>query len=197
MGFLDRLLGRNLTPPPASPRSADELAVERYERLLRTAPTDTIQQAHVEAFERLTPEQLAILFDRFTEHADAAELAGKPAVRPPDARPESLATAATDAEATEPGALKRLFGYGFGVPAAAVLGGAMFVVLAGYVIASHPASGFMAGDDGGSDGETDHDGTAGGHDGMTGGDHGSASDPGIGDPGFDFGADVTGFDFDF
>ena len=41
MGFLDRLLGRG-----NQERSDDEIAIERYEYLLRTAPPETIEQVH-------------------------------------------------------------------------------------------------------------------------------------------------------
>ncbi|MGG7462960.1 hypothetical protein [Plantibacter sp. YIM 135347] len=174
MGFLDRLLGRDLTPAPEPARSADEIAVERYERFLRTAPSGAIERAHVEAFEQLTPDQLAILFDRFSAHAET------PAERPVDARPATLAKAATEAEATEPGVLKRLFGDGFGVPAAAIVGTSIFVILAGYVIVSLPASDVTGQGDGGA--------------GDGGADRGSADH---GDDTLDFSGDVSGFDFDF
>ena len=76
MSLIDRLLGRdeppapNSTPTAAAPRfaqngsagradlpSADEQAVARYRYMLQTAPPETIEQAHEEAFARLTPEQ--------------------------------------------------------------------------------------------------------------------------------------------
>jgi hypothetical protein len=79
MGFLDRILGREPEPadtrsvpdygtPPGAPRDArtersdDEIAIERYRYLLRTAPPETIEQVHEEAFSRLTPEQRAQVF---------------------------------------------------------------------------------------------------------------------------------------
>ena len=65
----DRLLGRTpqptiqvntLRPPrPVPSPDADAVAVERYRYLLRTAPPEDLERAHVEAFERLTPEQRA------------------------------------------------------------------------------------------------------------------------------------------
>src|SRR5829696_5902448 len=73
VGFLDRLFGRDDgsdqyrrqgpvnygRPAPQQPpvRSEDEIAVERYRYLLRTAPPETIEQVHEEAFAKLTPEQ--------------------------------------------------------------------------------------------------------------------------------------------
>jgi hypothetical protein len=69
MGFLDRFLGRSTGPESrrrqhasASSRAApgelsDEQALERYRYLVRTAPPEAIEQAHQEAFTKLTPEQ--------------------------------------------------------------------------------------------------------------------------------------------
>ena len=69
MGFLDRLLGRS-TEPESRPRQdasapsrgapgelTDEQALERYRYLVRTAPPEAIEQAHEQAFAKLTPEQ--------------------------------------------------------------------------------------------------------------------------------------------
>ena len=66
MGFLRKLFGggdeRERIPPDAGRRrapaqSADEQAVERYRYMLRTAPPESSERAHEEAFARLTPEQ--------------------------------------------------------------------------------------------------------------------------------------------
>src|SRR5688572_4859537 len=45
------------TPGMQPPRSEDEIAIERYRYLLRTAPPETIEQVHAEAFGRLTEPQ--------------------------------------------------------------------------------------------------------------------------------------------
>src|SRR5918994_4496742 len=70
MGFLDRLFGRKEEPreqppvPPTShgpsdeghqPADADAQALQRYRYMLKTAPPETIEQAHEEAFAKLTP----------------------------------------------------------------------------------------------------------------------------------------------
>jgi hypothetical protein len=64
-----RLLGRSTGPEsrprqhasaasPAAPGElTDEQALERYRYLVRTAPPEAIEQAHEEAFAKLTPEQ--------------------------------------------------------------------------------------------------------------------------------------------
>ncbi|MFH6690136.1 hypothetical protein QVL82_15075, partial [Cellulosimicrobium funkei] len=43
--------------PAAGQRTPDQVAIDRYRYLLRTAPPDAVEQAHAEAFARLTPEQ--------------------------------------------------------------------------------------------------------------------------------------------
>ncbi|MET4583450.1 hypothetical protein ABIE21_002976 [Conyzicola nivalis] len=127
MGFFDRVFGRDSTleDRPAPHRTADEIAVERYDYLLRTASPKTIDRVHEEAFAKLTPAQLDILFSRLTEAAPEGE-------RPADATPAALAKAATLTEAKQPGALSRAFGGQDG----AGWGGSMYGTLAGYVVAS-------------------------------------------------------------
>ncbi|SDZ27328.1 hypothetical protein [Herbiconiux ginsengi] len=208
MGFLDRLLGREEPqqsapyppqapagqsyPPPAPAaapaRTDDEIAVERYRYLLRTAPPETIEQVHEEAFTKLTPEQRRILFTQLSENAPAGE-------QPRGDDPRSLAQAATRSEIRQPGTLERSFnganrggngGMGFGSMVASSLLG----TVAGYVIGSALVSAFLpnpgadqaAGDagndgaDGSGDGSNDS-GDSGGPD--AGGDAGAASDGGV------------------
>ena len=73
MNAIDRIFGPRADLPveelPTGTSRHDGLAVERYESLLRSAPRTTIVQAHVEAFEMLTPSQLDLLFERFTAAA--------------------------------------------------------------------------------------------------------------------------------
>ena len=57
----------------------DEQAVERYRYMLRTAPPDTIEQAHEEAFSRLTPDQRRLALEQLAgattpqEHRNAGD----------------------------------------------------------------------------------------------------------------------------
>ncbi|MEN0085781.1 MAG: hypothetical protein AAGC66_13550 [Leifsonia sp.] len=171
MGFLDRLLGREEprpngsqqqnagyqpyggpgaaagapAPTGAQPRSEDEIAVERYRYLLRTAPPETIEQVHEEAFAKLTPEQRRMVFEQLSQNAPAGE-------QPRADDPRSLAQAATRSELRQPGTLERsLGGYGggggrggFGGPGL----GSMFATsllgsVAGYVIGSAIVSSFL------------------------------------------------------
>jgi hypothetical protein len=145
MGILDRLFGRReeaaLGNQPMSrsdpggsyqPGSmSDEQALERYRYMLRTAPPETIEQAHEEAFSRLTPEQREQVLRELTEvtpEAERAALAGQD-------DPKSLARLATRAEMREPGVMERVFarpgmttGMGMG------MGGMIFSsMLAGFV----------------------------------------------------------------
>ncbi len=96
MGLRERILGRKVElepePAPAGVPDRDAAAVEQYEQLLRTAPPDVLEQAHVEAFERLTPAQLDLLYERLTATAttDATSDQPTPARRASRTRPPEL-----------------------------------------------------------------------------------------------------------
>ncbi|MET0854371.1 MAG: hypothetical protein ABWY30_07045 [Microterricola sp.] len=180
MGIMDWLFGPR-TPSESHrraaiprERSADEVAIERYRYLLRTAPAQTIEQAHAEAFAQLTPEQRAAVFAELSDGAPAGE---QP--RSDDAR--ELAQAATRRELRSPGTLERSFsgqrgaGPGFG----SMAGSSMLGTIAGVVIGSAIAQAFIPDSVGES---TSADG------GGSGADAG-ASDGGFGDTGFFGGAD--------
>src|SRR5687767_15182616 len=119
MGFLDRLLGRvppqQMSSPEAQPplrtrpaerdsgASEDERAIARYRYLLRTAPPEKLEQAHTEAFARLTPDQREQVLGQLSQ------------TLPPDERlsstePQAMARAATRAELRQPGYLEKTFG---------------------------------------------------------------------------------------
>ncbi len=191
MGFFDRLLGREEQPAatPSRQRTDDEIAVERYEYLLRTAPPETIEKVHAEAFAKLTPQQRDLLFDKLTASADASE-------RPADAAPATLAKAATRAELQQPGTLTRTLGgsaFGGGMGFGGTFASSLLGSVAGYVIGSALVSAFMPMDLGtqaGSDSGSDASGTG------DGGTDAGAADAGGWDAGGDFGAaDFGGGDF--
>ena len=81
MGILDRLFGRDEAPQPrpaqrpgaGAPQSADEQAIARYRYMLKTAPPETIEQAHAEAFAKLTPEQRNMLLQQLSDDMPDAE----------------------------------------------------------------------------------------------------------------------------
>lgn len=215
MGFLDRLLGRTPqddgvprrtatydghespvygTPPPTPTgpgRSEDDVAIDRYRYLLRTAPPEAVEQAHAEAFARLTPEQRRRVLTDLGESLPPAE-------RATSDDPQSLARMATRAEMRNPGTLERSFGgrqgaNGQGGPGmGSMIGSSMLGTIAGVVIGSAVANmmfGPMFGDptanlagDGGTGGEGDPGATE--------------ADPGAGDTGGEFteaGGDFGGF----
>lgn len=209
MGFLDRLLGRTpqddrlhgsaerpgapaygtAPPAPTGPaRSEDDVAIDRYRYLLRTAPPEVVEQAHAEAFERLTPEQRRRVLAELGENVPPAE-------RATSDDPQSLARMATRAEMRNPGTLERSFGGRQGGPGGpggpgmgSMIGSSMLGTIAGVVIGSAVANmmfGPMFGDptadfagDGGTSGAGDPGATEG--------------DPGAGDTG---GGDAGGGDF--
>jgi hypothetical protein len=194
MGFLDRLFGTDTNAEyrrttdqvrqASAARSEDEIAVERYRYLLRTASPEAIEQVHEEAFSKLTPEQRKMLFTQLSADAPAGEA-------PVSDDPRALAVSATRSEMRQPGTMERALGQagnngpGFGSMFASSLLGSV----AGYVIASTLMSAFMPMDMGGdmaSDGSADT-GTDTGTD--TGSDFGgaesiSADGGGFGDAGF-------------
>jgi hypothetical protein len=141
---------------PAAP--TDDEAVERYAYLLRTAPPETIEQVHAEAFRRLTKEQRELVFERLTANASS------PKERPADAEPGTLARAATRAELLQPGALQRSFGGGFGGPSFAnTFGASLLGTVAGYALGAALVDGFLPDDQGGdSDSRDDSSADAGG-----------------------------------
>jgi hypothetical protein len=175
MGFLDRLLGRSSGPAAAQPRRpdasapadlTDEQALERYRYLVRTAPPDAIEQAHEEAFAKLTPEQ------RQKALRDLNAAVPEPE-RATDDDPRSLARMATRADVNRPGTVERAFGGGAGMGGGLL--GTFAAAFAGTVIAQSLFA-ELAG------GETSGEGDGGGE--------GDA-----GDAGADTGGDVGGGDF--
>ena len=117
MGFMDRLRGRSdeqdrrgewtQDAAGAPQRSADEIAIERYRYMLRTAPPEDIERAHEEAFAKLTPEQRRMVLDELSARVPPGERARSDS-------PRDLARMATRAEIREPGILERTFGGGSG-----------------------------------------------------------------------------------
>jgi hypothetical protein len=150
---------------------------------LRTAPPETIEQVHAEAFAKLTDEQRAIIYEELSKGAGTGE-------RPLSSEPATLARAATRAEMRQPGTLERSFsnpayqGPGFG----SMIAGSLIGTVAGYVIGSALVSAFLPWD-GGADASGDTGADSGSEAGAdSGADAGDASgDFGGGDFGGDFG----------
>jgi hypothetical protein len=138
MGLLDRLFGRDEEPGarsgyagarggPSAPATEDELALQRYRYMLRTAPPETIEQAHAEAFAKLTPQQRQQVLRELSEAT--GERAGGD-------DPRSLARMATRAELRQPGITERMFGG----PAMGGYGGMMAGTIFGSLVAGFVGS---------------------------------------------------------
>lgn len=208
MGFLDRLFGasdEHATPParqvpPARPLSEDDLAIERYRYLLRTAPPESIEAVHAEAFAKLTPRQRAEVFRALAEQVPPGE-------RLVSDDPTALARAATRAEVRAPGTMERAFagasaanGGGVAAPSMGqMIGSSMLGTIAGVVIGSAIAQAFLpepsAFDAGGvGDGGAEASGAE--ASGADGGGYDGGGYDGGGDFG-GFGGDFGGGDFGF
>lgn len=145
MGLLDRLFGRTDEPRASAPgigsqqprASADEQALQRYRYMLRTAPPETIEQAHEEAFAKLTPEQRAEVLRDLAEVTPPEERAG---VGAGQTDPKSLARLATRAEMREPGVMERTFSRGGMGMGGMGMGGMMAGTIFGSLVAGFVGS---------------------------------------------------------
>jgi len=121
MGFLARLMGvesdadrqptatqRPLGSPPVV--GSEQQALERYRYMLRTAPPETLEQAHAEAFAKLSSEQRKVLLAELAAAAPANEQRAIAATAVEDT--QALARVATRAEVRQPGILERTMGGG-------------------------------------------------------------------------------------
>jgi hypothetical protein len=124
-------------------QSADEQAISRYRYMLDTAPPETIEQAHAEAFAQLTPEQRRLVLQKLAENAPASERA---LAQQGGADPQALARMATRAEIRQPGAMERMFGQGGGVSMGGLVAGTLLSSIAGTVLGSMIARQFFAGE---------------------------------------------------
>ncbi|MFC7878835.1 hypothetical protein [Isoptericola sp. NPDC057391] len=194
--------GRPGVGVPAAHRDPDEVAVERYRYLLRTAPPDAVEQAHAEAFARLTPEQRRRVLEEVGSGLPANE-------RATSDDPQSLARMATRAEMRNPGTLEQSFrgqgGFGAGGRGpsfGSMVGSSLLGTVAGVVIGSAVASALFgptfgdpsqdfAGDAGADGGDAGSDAGA-----DAGGDAGSTEAAGA-DAGYDGGGDAGGGFGDF
>lgn len=121
MGFFGRMLGMEnggqSDAQPAAPSmarpgasNAEAGALERYRYMLRTAPPETLEQAHAEAFEKLSPDQRRQILSELAQCASPSERASIAAT--PLDNPRALARVATRAEVRDPGVLERSLGSG-------------------------------------------------------------------------------------
>lgn len=151
MGMLDKLLGRDDEPKveqrPASrhaAQSADEQAIGRYRYMLQTAPPQTIEQAHEEAFAKLTPEQRRLLLHQLAAELPESERSVAAGTLKDD--PRSLSRLATRAEFRQPDTLERSFnGMGGRGGMGGMMAGSFLASMAGVVVGSAIAQSFFDG----------------------------------------------------
>ena len=124
-------------------QSADEQAIARYRYMLKTAPPETIEQAHAEAFAQLTPEQRRLALQKLAESVPASERAS---AEQSGANPQALARMATRAEIRQPGTMERMFGQAGGVSMGGLVAGTLLSSIAGTVLGSMIAREFFAGE---------------------------------------------------
>ena len=219
MGLLDRLLGRperdrrswdrgqqaaRPAQRPAAGRDPDDVAIERYRYLLRTAPPEQLEQAHAEAFAKLTPEQRRQVLAELSAEVPPGERA-----RSDD--PQSLARMAPRAAMRRPGTMERTLGRGGmggmgGMGMGGMIAGSLLASVAGAFVGTAIADAMFDFDDSGesvdaaadtgdtADTAADTGDTAADTGDYGGGDYGGGSDFGGGDfGGGDFGGDMGGF----
>ena len=184
--------------PRSRQLSEDEQAVDRYRYLLRTAPPETIEEAHAEAFSKLTPEQRRMVLQELDSTLTPAE---RTAGVTYDEDPKSLARLATRAEMRQPGTLERTWS---GMPAGQGMGGIgmgglmmgnFMSTIAGVMVGSLIADAFLgnSGYNEASAAEADIGDPSAGEGGDFGGDAGAGDGGGFGDFGGGVGGDFGGF----
>lgn len=144
MSVSDLAWGRGMRVPAADDAAAsanNEQAIARYRYMLKTAPPEQIEQAHAEAFGRLTPEQREVVLQQIAAELPAAE---RPLAGSANATPQGMARLATRAEIRQPGAMERMFG-GSGRPGlGGMFAGSLLGSIAGTVLGSMIAREFFA-----------------------------------------------------
>jgi hypothetical protein len=124
---------------------ADEQAIARYRYMLQTAPPQTIEQAHEEAFAKLTPEQRTLLFQQLAAELPESKRSAMQSMLKDD--PRSLARLATRAEVRQPGTLERGFN-GMGGRwggMGGMMAGSFLASMAGVIVGSAIAQSFFDG----------------------------------------------------
>jgi hypothetical protein len=187
-------------------RDQDEIAIERYRYLLRTAPPEEIERAHAEAFAALTPEQRRKIIEGLASAAPEEDVAAA------GNDPQRLARVATRAEMREPGTLERVYGRmpaGGGFLGGLGFGGTFLSTLAGAFVGTaiagalfndvgyppgDPAADTVSGGDTGAGTDADAEAGSDGWDDGSGdaGDFGGGDVGDAGGFGGDFGGDMGG-----
>jgi hypothetical protein len=159
--------------------------------MVRTAPPEAIEQAHAEAFARLTPDQRRQILAELANAAPPGERAAAQATSPDD--PRAMGRIATRAELRQPGFMERALGGGGGMGLGGSLLGSFAMGFAGSMVA-HSFFSAMDGGGGLDEPATDHDAANEGAEPAAAEiDQGGIDDTGGGDFGGD---DFGGGDFD-
>ncbi len=98
MGVLARLFGGERES--ATDTGVSERTLNRYRHLLGSAPVESIEQAHTEAFAALSESQRAEIYEELSREAGTGE-------RPMSSEPATLARSATRVERRRPGTLEQ------------------------------------------------------------------------------------------
>jgi hypothetical protein len=115
---------------------ADRVAIAKYDYLLKTADPERLEQAHHDAFERLTPEQRQQVLQRLNAEVP-------PHDRSTDASPAGLARAATRGETSRPGTMRKVLA-GTAIGGGALAVGGLAVAVAGGAVLSAAAGPVLA-----------------------------------------------------
>ncbi|HEU0206998.1 MAG TPA: hypothetical protein VFQ74_09960 [Pseudolysinimonas sp.] len=126
MGVLARLFG-------AGYDSDDDPLLRRYRHLLGTAPIESIEQAHAEAFRDLPESERAAIYEELSRGAGTGE-------RPLSSEPATLARSASRAERRVPGSIEKVLRSADGRGG---FGGALIDQVVGHVARSPLVSAFL------------------------------------------------------
>jgi hypothetical protein len=130
----------------------EQQALERYRYMLRTAPPETLEQAHAEAFAKLSPEQRQQILSELASSAPEAER--RAVASTPIDDPQALGRVATRAEIRQPGIMERSMGAGGGMGFGASLLSSFAMGFVGSMVANSFFSAMGGfGDDGAVSGE--------------------------------------------
>lgn len=148
MGFFSRLLGMDESPSPRTargpvPPAGADGALERYRYMLQTAPPETIEQAHAEAFAKLAPEQRQLVLEELARAAPAHERDAITATSTEDTL--ALGRVATRAEIRQPGVMERTLGAASPRLGGADFGGGFLSSFAAGFVGSMVAQSFFSG----------------------------------------------------
>jgi hypothetical protein len=123
--------------PGRTPSSdADRVAIAKYDYLLKTADPERLEQAHHDAFARLTPEQRQQVLQRLNAEVPQHD-------RSTDASPAGLARTATRGETSRPGTMRKVLA-GTAIGGGALAVGGLAVAVAGGAVLSAAAGPVLA-----------------------------------------------------